>query len=403
MIRVDNQRKACGACSNTDLSVFLDLGKTPLANRYPALPNEPEEWYPLQLGVCGDCGLVQLMEVVPDREIYNADYGFYSGGSPAQLAYHQRGAQLLLERFPAEAKRLTIEVACNDGSLLQHFREDGCRTLGIDPAAGPVDIARGRGLDVVEAPLTHALADEVRDQYGPAGLVIAYNSMAHVEDLGDVLDGIRALMDRASVAVFEMQYLPDLLAGNMYDQVYHEHRFFYSLSSLRNAAAEHGLYVVDAELVELQGGGMRVVLRADPRTEPSAAVERIVASESWLPRAYPGVQGAIDRTRDHLRTLVEAELRRGSVAGYGAAAKATTIMNFCGLGRRELKYVVDTTPYKQGRYVPGTGVRIVSPAEAVGDPADTLLLLAANYLGPVLRHNPHRGRWIVPQPMPNVI
>jgi len=397
------KRLTCGACAGTKLDVFLDLGETPLANTYPASLDEKETWYPLQLGVCGNCGLVQLMEVVPDAEIYGGDYGFYSGGSAAQLEYHRRGAQLLLNRFPGHAQHLTIEVACNDGSLLRHFADHGCRTLGIDPAGGPVAEARGRGLNVIGQALSTELAQQVRAEYGPAGLVIAYNSMAHVEDLADVLAGVRALMDADSIAVFEVQYLPDLLAGNMYDQVYHEHRFFYSLTSLRHATGLHGLYVVDAELIELQGGGIRVTLSADPNATPTAAVERIVASERWLPLAYPGFQGKVDRTREHLRSLVESELGKGTLAGYGAAAKATTILNFCGIGPDHLKYVVDTTPFKQGRYLPGTGLRIVSPDEAAQDPADTLLLLAANYLGTVLRSNPHKGRWITPQPLPAVI
>ena len=396
------RRQWCGACGGRQLDVFLDLGKTPLANTYPASPDEPEAWYPLQLGVCGNCGLVQLMDVVPDAEIYGGDYGFYSGGSQAQLEYHRRGAQLLLNRFPGHAQHLTIEVACNDGSLLRHFADHGCRTLGIDPAAGPVDLARGKGLNVVQQGLSTALAQQVRDEHGPAGLVIAYNSMAHVEDLADVLAGVRALMDRDSIAVFEVQYLPDLLAGNMYDQVYHEHRFFYSLTSLRHACSLHGLYVVDAELIELQGGGIRVTLSADPAAMPTTAVGRIVASEQWLPLAYPGFQGKVDRTREHLRSLVKAEATTRTLAGYGAAAKATTILNFCELGP-ELKYVIDTTPYKQGRYLPGTGLRIVSPEEADQSPADTLLLLAANYLGHVLRHNPHKGKWITPLPLPSLI
>jgi methylation protein EvaC len=397
------RRLHCGACAGTRLDVFLDLGETPLANTYPASLGEKETWYPLQLGVCGNCGLVQLMEVVPDVEIYGGDYGFYSGGSPAQLGYHSRGARLLLDRFAGHAQRLTIEVACNDGSLLHHFADHGCRTLGIDPAAGPVEVARARGLDVIAKPLSTALAQQVRKEYGPAGLVIAYNSMAHVEDLADVLAGVRALMDADSVAVFEVQYLPDLLAGNMYDQVYHEHRFFYSLTSLRHATGLHGLYVVDAELIELQGGGIRVTLSADPDAVPTPAVARIVASEQWLSLAYPGFQGKVDRTRDHLRSLVEAELAKGSLAGYGAAAKATTILNFCGIGPESLKYVVDTTPFKQGRYLPGTGLRIVSPKDAAEDPAYTLLLLVANYLGTVLRSNPHKGPWVVPLPLPAVI
>ncbi len=397
------KRQTCGACAGTNLSVFLDLGETPIANRYPASLDEKEAWYPLQLGVCGNCGLVQLMEIVDDHELYGIDYGFYSGGSQAQLDYHRRGAELLLRRFPAQAKRLTIEVACNDGSLLQHFEDAGCRSLGIDPAVGPVEQARERGLTVIQQGLTTELAQEVREEYGAAGLVIAYNSMAHVQDLSDVLAGVRALMDGDSIAVFEVQYLPDLLAGNMYDQVYHEHRFFYSLTSLRHATGLHGLYVVDAELIELQGGGIRVTLSADPDAIPAPAVERIVASESWLGHAYAGFQGKVNRTRDHLRSLVEGELARGPIAGYGAAAKATTILNFCGLGPESLRYVVDTTPYKQGRYLPGTGLRILSPTAAEREPVDTLLLLAANYLGTVLRHNPHKGRWIVPQPLPAVI
>ena len=398
------ERTACGACAGSQLDVFLDLGKTPLANTYPATAEEEETWYPLQLAVCGNCGLVQLMEVVPDSEIYGHDYGFYSGGSQAQLAYHERGAKLLLSRHLEQAQRLTVEVACNDGSLLRHFVAADCRTLGIDPAEGPVTVARNQGLNVIPQALTTELAQEVRERHGPAGLVIAYNSMAHVQDLSDVLTGIRTLMDVDSVAVFEVQYLPDLLAGNMYDQVYHEHRFFYSLRSLRHALSLHGLFVADAELIELQGGGLRVTLSANIDMMPTLRVNRILESEWWLSKAYGGFQGKVDRTADHLLSLLDAEVSQGhSLAGYGAAAKATTILNFCRIGTETLKYVIDTTSYKQGRFLPGTALPIVAPEVAAKDPADTLLLLAANYLGTVLRQNPHKGRWIVPQPLPAVI
>lgn len=396
------RRTTCGACAGAALEVFLDLGETPLANTYPSSVDEKEGWYPLELAVCGNCGLVQLMEVVDDAEIYGVDYGFYSGGSPAQLAYHHRGAELLLDRHEDLARRLTVEVACNDGSLLHHFAAAGCPTLGIDPAAGPVGVARGRGLEVIGESLSTALAQRVRAEYGPAGLVVAYNSMAHVADLPDVLGGVRTLMDERSLAVIEVQYLPDLLAGNMYDQVYHEHRFFYSLRSLRHATGLHGLYVIDAELIELQGGGLRATLSADPRAVPRSSVAAICAREAWLPRAYGGFQGKVDRTRDHLRSLIDAEVKMGhSLAGYGASAKATTICNFCDLGPDQLRHVVDTTPYKQGRYLPGTGIPILAPDDA--EPVDTLLLLTANYLGTVLRTNPHQGRWIVPQPLPAVL
>ena len=413
------KRTTCASCGCPDLEQFLDLGETPLANRYPATADEAETFYPLKVAVCRLCGLAQLTEVVDDAELYGVDYGFYSGASKAQQDYHRAGAALLLDRYGEQAKRQTVEVACNDGSLLAHFRDAGCRTLGIDPAAGPVKAARERGLDVIEAPLTAARAQEIRDEYGPAGLIIAYNCMAHIADLPDMLTAIRLLMDRGSVAVVEVQYLPDLLAGNMFDQIYHEHRYFYSLTSLFEAAVRRNLYCVDAELIELQGGGLRATFTADPmarRWFPLAGPQRpsdtdhpdaIFAGERWhwtRPDVFRSMQGRVDRVRSHLRSLVHAELAAGrTVAGYGAAAKATTILNFCGLGPEQLQYVVDTTPYKQGRFVPGVKVPIVSPEHATAHPVDTMLLLVPNYLGPVLRANPHQGRWIVPLPTPAVI
>lgn len=394
-------RTTCGSCASSQLDVFLDLGETPLANRYPATADEKEVLYPLQLGVCESCGLVQMMALLDDHDLYGVDYGFYSGASQAQRDYHRRNADLLMAKFPDASKKLTIEVACNDGSLLEHFVHAGCKAFGIDPAQGPVKVAHDKGLFVVPEALTTRLAQALREEHGPAGLVIANNSMAHVGDLSDVLTGVRTLMDNASIAVFEMQYLPDLLAGNMYDQVYHEHRFFYSVRSLRHAAQLRGLYMVDVELIELQGGGMRAYFSADPSMIPSSTVMELIATERWLQDGYRGFQGQVDRTKQHLLSLLNAELAAGrTLAGYGAAAKATTIMNFCDIGPEYLEYVVDTTPYKQGRFVPGTGVPIVPPEHATRAPTNTLLLLAANYLGTVLRNGTHPGRWIVPQPLP---
>jgi novobiocin biosynthesis protein NovU/D-mycarose 3-C-methyltransferase len=396
----------CAACRSTGLQNILDLGSTPLANTYRDRKEAPEKRYPLTVGVCprAACGLVQSLAIVPDELIYGDDYGFYSGGSGAQLAYHQAGAELLLTRYPELARKLTIEVACNDGSLLQHFQEAECNTLGIDPASGPVKVARERGLQVIQEPLTSRLANEVRALMGPAGLVIAYNSMAHVGDLTGVLVAVTHLMDENSVAVFEVQYLPDLIAGNMYDQVYHEHRYFWSLTSLQKVCEMHGLHLLDAELIELQGGGLRVSLTTDPWKKTLTNQARdILASERWLPFGYASFQGQVDRTRDHLADLVDLEIAAGrQVAGYGASAKATTIVNYCDIGGA-LEYIVDTTPYKQGRYLPGTNVQIISPEDAAQRPVDTMVLLTANYLGHVLRRGDFAGRWITPQPLPAVL
>lgn len=399
-------RSACGACAGSQLDVFLDLGKTPLANTYPATADESETFYPLQLGRCGNCGLVQMMEVVPDDVIYGDDYGFYSGASQAQRDYHQRGADWLLRRYSAQAHRSTLEIACNDGALLKHFVAAGYPSLGVDPAA-PAQGAIDAGLPVRREAFTAALARDLRDELGPQGLVIAYNSMAHISDLSDVLTGIWALMDKASVAVIEVQYLPDLIAGNMVGQIYHEHRYFHSLTSFKHAAELHQLFVADVQLIELQGGGIRIHLTADPALEPNPRVAQVLNAERWLhaDATYLGMQGRVDRNRDHLLDLVAAEMDAGrQVAGYAAAAKATTILNYCGLTAGTIPYVADTTPYKWGRYVPGVKIPIVAPSDT---DTDTRLLLTANYLPHLLRADrgflDRGGRWLIAEPAPMLI
>lgn len=397
-------RTVCGACAGSQLKVFLDLGKTPLANKFPASADEDETWYPLALGRCQNCGLVQNMEIIPDEEIYGDDYGFFSGGSQAQLDYHKRGAELLLARYPALSHKFTVEIACNDGSLLQHFKDAGCTTLGVDPAL-PAKIAQEAGLNVLQKPFTAQLGREIREEYGAAGLVLAFNSIAHVGDLSDILTGIWALLAEDGVAVVEVQYLGDLIAGGLFDQVYHEHRFFYSLTSFKHAAELHGLYVIDCELIELQGGGIRFTLSTNPEIQPSRGMQIIQNSERWLSLegTYEGLQGRIDRGRDHLLDLLMHELNQGhTVAGYAAAAKATTILNYYGIGPAEIPFVIDSTEFKQGRFIPGTKIPIVAEGES-----QVRLLLASNYIGHVLRHDQEflrkGGKWLVPVPMPVLI
>lgn len=397
-------RTHCGACAGTQLQDFLNLGKTPLANKFPATSDEDETWYPLGLTRCSNCGLVQGTEIIPDTEIYGDDYGFFSSGSQAQRNYHAEGARHLKHfHLSAGPGQFVVEIACNDGGLLKHF--GGYKTLGIDPAL-PAQQAIDAGLNVLREPFTADLGRQIRDEYGSADLVIAYNSMAHVGDLSDVLTGIWALLAPTGVAVVEVQYLPDLLVNNGIDQVYHEHRYFYSLSSFKHAAELHGLFVIDAELIELQGGGIRFTLSNNSEKAPTKRMQHTLQREDWmgLDGTYTGFQGRVDRMCEHLVQLVESFAFAGArVAGYAAAAKATTILNYCGLSVNDIPYVVDSTPYKQGRFIPGVKIPIVAD---IGD-VDALLLLAPNYLSHVLRNNQEfldsGGKWILPLPAPQII
>jgi SAM-dependent methyltransferase len=400
------ERTECGSCGGTDLQPVVDLGKTPLANTFPATNDAAEHWYPLGMLRCSNCGLAQSSFIVPDPEIYGEDYGFYSGGSVAQREYHWNGAQMIAKQFREQADHGVLEIACNDGSLLKYIRQLGFSVAGVDPAR-PAEAAIAEGLPVTRASFTADLAQSL----GEHGLVIMYNALAHIADLNDVLQGIRRVLRPDGLAVIEFQYLADLIVGNQIGQVYHEHRYFYTLDSFRRAAHLQGLSVVDAELIELQGGGLRVVLSRNHDLGISRRAERILNSERWLREAatYESIQPRFERVRSHTLDLIDREMGAGRhVVGYAAAAKATTIMNWFGM---RLPYVIDTTPYKDGRFVPGVRVPIISPdrisAEARTHNIQTRVLFAGNYLSFVLRqlkqYTNTGGRWLVIEPSPMVI
>jgi SAM-dependent methyltransferase len=392
------RRANCSACGSTHLEPILNLGNSPIADAYAASPVESLrlDRYPLELAVCDKCWLVQLLEVLPQSQLFGTGYSFYTSASPPLSKYHEAYAAQVMESYSGMARRSTVEIGCNDGDLLRHFHKLGCPTLGIDPAAGPVEVARQRGLDVRTRPFTLPYALDLVDEYGTFGLVIANHVLAHVADVSDFLAGIATILDEDGVAIIEVQYLPDLLVNNAFDLVYHEHRNFFSLASLEAAVNRHGLNITGFMHTDRQGGSIRVEVRKRPFHAPG--INMLRNHESWLQSmgAYEGLQGRVNRIRTRLRELIHDE--RGPVIGYGAPAKATTLLNFCHIF--ELPYTVDTTEAKQGRYIPGTTTKIVAPEE-VSD-QETFLLLAWNYMSKIVRDHPE-SRWIVPIPAPVIL
>lgn len=386
------RRAACGGCGAQQFDQFLDLGASPVADAYTAEPYDPVERYPLQVAVCGKCHLVQLLEVLPAGVLFGTGYSFYSSASAPLSAYHSVYATALHVRHRALIRRGVVELGSNDGDMLRHFT--AYPHLGVDPSPGPALAAMNRGCDVMVEPFSLAVARRIRDERGPQGLVIANHVLAHVEDVSDFLAGAAHLVDGGGVVMVEVQYLPDMLVNNAFDLVYHEHRNFFSLSSLEQAAARHGLHVLDVELTDRQGGSLRVTLARHGARSPRVADLR--ASESWLNSwsAYDGMQGRAERIRVRLLDLIGEQ---ASVAAYGAPAKLTTLLAFCGLDRPAIRWCVDTTPAKQGRFIPGTGIPIVHPDDAPRPGA--YLLSAWNYARTIVDANPGR-RWIVPIPAP---
>lgn len=399
------RRTTCSGCGYDDLRMILDLGLSPVADAYTNHPDEVTPAYPLQLAVCTGCWLVQLLEVVDHEVLFGTGYSFYSSASAPLSAYHESYARDVLDRHGDAAKSLVVEIGCNDGDMLRHFHAAGCRSVGVDPSGGPVDVARSRDLSVWNVAFDAQVGANMRTSLGPAGVVIANHVLAHVQDVSSVLEGVSTLLASDGVAMIEVQYLPDLLVNNAFDLVYHEHRNFFSLSSLEKAAMRHGLYVVDVELTDRQGGSLRATLSRGRQSSPT--VDSIRAQESWLRGvgSYDGLQGRAERIRTRLRDMLFTELDRGAlVAGFGAPAKATTLLNFCGIDRDWLSYVVDSTPAKQHRFVPGTGIPILSYQDANISDVDTFLLLAWNYAHPIIKSNSGpETRWILPIPSPIIL
>lgn len=404
------KRKKCSACDYDDLRLILDLGLSPIADNYTK-DNESVTHYPLQLAVCAGCHLVQLLEVVPD--LFGSGYSFYSSASKPLSLYHARYVSDVLNEWnlgSAGLKRrpFMIEIGSNDGDFSRHLVQVGWRTLGVDPAVGPAGVAEERGVKTIGAPFGRNLAHEIHAQHGPADIIVANHVLAHVESVSDVFAGIDELITYDGTAYIEVQYLPDLILNNAFDLVYHEHRNFFSLTSLRSAARNHGLYVVDAQLTDRQGGSLRVKLRR--KSEISHAVSDIINSEAWLAdtNVYLGLQGRAERLKRRLLQMLQAEhYASHAVVGYGAPAKATTLLNFCEIDTELVRYVTDTTEAKQDRYIPGTGLKIYAPDAVKRESLDTYLLLAWNYAKPIMRREQaftiDGGHWIVPIPAPTLL
>jgi SAM-dependent methyltransferase len=397
-------REMCGGCRSTNLKKVLDLGEMPLAGDFLRHPDDPQVSYPLGLVRCGRCSLIQLTYVVDDEVIWEGDYHFYTGASWPAVQQQYAYARGLINRYPLLAEQLTVEIACNDGTMLQHFAKEGYPSLGVDPAPGPVNKAREAGLDVLMDSFGLRVAENIVRERGKAGLVVANNVIAHIANLDDFIGGLKHLLAPLGVAVIEFQYVADLILGNQIDHVYHEHRQFFSLTSLSWMLKRHDLMVFDVAQTSPQGGSLRVHVTHQRDAEHS--VKRLLEAEKWLDNEHvlDGLQGRANRIRSRLRDLLwEMRLANRRVAGYGASAKAATLMNFCNIDSSLVQYFVDTTPLKQGRYMPGSRIPVISPSSDSRRP-DVYLLGVWNYLPDVLkREKSFEGNWIVPIPVPVVL
>ena len=377
----------CRHCG-TPLSLpLVDLGSAPPSNAYLSASalEAPETWYPLRVLVCTECWLVQTADVAQASELFDARYAYYSSYSSTWLEHARRFVEDVVARFALDAHARVIEVAANDGYLLQYVRARGISCLGIEPTASTAAAARSKGVAIVEEFFGVPLATRLLATGHQADLMVANNVLAHVPDINDFVRGFALLLKPAGVASFEFPHLLRLVEQSQFDTIYHEHFSYLSLLAVQRIFGNCGLEVFDVAELPTHGGSLRVFAqRTDTGSRAAtAAVEELLERERSAGMAtaayYGGCQGRLEELKDaFLRFLLEARAQGMRVAAYGAAAKGNTLLNYAGIRPDLIRYVADRNPAKQGHYLPGSRIPVVAESVLQQSKPDYVVILPWN-------------------------
>jgi SAM-dependent methyltransferase len=401
---------ACRGCGGRQLAGVFDLGRMPASDGFTASAAGPDPAWPLEVVVCGDCGLAQLHHTVAPELLLSDDYRYHSSVVRTVVDNAAANVAQAVARFRPPPGAIVVEIASNDGYLLKHAKAAGLRVLGIDPARGPVQAARAAGIETIHAFFGESLARTIAGAGCRATLIFASNVLAHVADPRDLVRGIRALLAPGGAAIIEVPYLRDLLDKSEFDTIYHEHLCYFSLIALDALFAREGLSLNDAQRIPIHGGSLRLIVQHEKA--PSDRLATLLAAERRdgldRPEAFRGLAARVGQLRRELRQLLDGLRRRGArIAAYGAAAKGTILLNHVGLGPRDLLWVADRNPRKQGLFVPGVKLPIVPVERIARDRPTHLLLLPWNHQAEILRDQAaflaSGGRFVVPVPEPAVV
>jgi SAM-dependent methyltransferase len=392
----------CRHC-HAELSLqLIDLGTSPPSNAYlnAAQLAAPEKWYPLRVFTCTRCWLVQTEDYAHHAELFSSDYAYFSSFSTSWLAHSELYVDNVAQRFGLSSASHVVEVAANDGYLLQYVQQAGIPCTGIEPTASTARAARARGLDIVEEFFGVVLAAQLVDQGMAADLVVANNVLAHVPDINDFVSGFATLLKPGGVATFEFPHLMQLVSGCQFDTIYHEHFSYLSLAAVRRLFEANGLHIFDVEELATHGGSLRVYAqRSDIGTravESGVAKLMRIEADAGIENSayYEGFQARADDVRDGITTfLIEARRTGKRAAAYGAAAKGNTLLNYAGVRPGLLPWVVDRNPAKQGQYMPGSRIPIVDEQRLRHEKPDYVLILPWNLKSEVMSQLAYIREW----------